>query len=72
MTHEEYTKLAENFADYARVRVEFKHDTPNFHDHSTGILLGIGMSFKDTIIIGHLGTRLAIHYSNVKRPQIYG
>lgn len=68
MTHEEYTKLAENFAYYARVTVVFKHDTPNFHNYTTGILLGIGMTIKDTIIIGHLGTRLAIHYSNVKLP----
>ena len=72
MTHEEYTILAENFADYARETVVFKHDTPNFHNYSTGILLGIGMTIKDTIIIGYLYTRMAIHYSNVKLPQIYG
>lgn len=72
MTKNQFHKLAENFAEYARTEVSFKAWCPSANDYrpGKGILLGIDLySGLEALIIGHMGHRIALYYEYVNYPK---
>ena len=73
MTKNQFLKLAENFADYARAEVSFKYWFPSTNDYrpGKGILLGfdLGSETCPCLIIGHMGHRIALYYEYVDYPK---
>ena len=73
MTKNQFQKLAENFADYARKEVSYKAWCPSANDFrpATGILLGLDVSGVNTecLVLGSQGHRVTIYYKFVDFPK---
>ncbi|MCQ2299711.1 MAG: hypothetical protein MJZ81_06275 [Bacteroidales bacterium] len=68
MTTRQYNYLLEDFSRFANTEVKFKSYVPSLGDFTTkhGRLIGIGTRHNaNHLIIGWMGSRLAIHYSQV-------
>lgn len=72
MTKNQFHKLAENFADYARAEVTFKAWCPSTDDYRPGRGILLGMDFStgcECLILGHMGHRISLYYEFVDYPK---
>lgn len=75
MTRNQFIKLQENFAEYAKVKTTYKSAFPRRadgkkYDHNA-CLWGIGVgALSDFVILADMGHRVAIHFEDVKLPKL--
>lgn len=72
MTKNQFQKLAENFAYYARAEVSFKAWCPSANEYrpGKGILLGLDLATGcECLILGHMGHRITLYYECVDYPE---
>lgn len=72
MTKNQFQKLAENFADYARAEVSFTAWCPSANDYRPGKGILLGVSFRadvECLVLGHMGHQIILFYKYVNYPK---
>lgn len=73
MTRNQFIKLQENFADYAKMETTYKAGNPHNEkkEKRTGFFWGIGVgTLEDFVILAHFGHKEAIPFTDVKLPKL--
>ncbi len=73
MTRNQFIKLHENFADYARMETTYKAFNPHSgkKEKRNGMFRGIGVgALDDFVILARMGHTEAIRFEDVKLPKL--
>lgn len=72
MTRNQFIKLQENFANYAKAETAYKYTSPRSRAklESKGRIWGISTVFADHVILADFGYKVAIHFEDVKLPKV--
>ena len=73
MTRNQFIKLQENFADYAKMETSYMSSNPRSEkkEKKNGYLWGIGVgTLSDFVILAIYGHRVAIPFGDVKLPKL--
>ena len=74
MTKNQFIRLHENFAEYAKMKTSFKATTPYSNWKKVpgeAFIWGLGSGvLDDFVVLVKDGHRMAIHYEDVKLPRL--